>query len=312
MPRATIPLASVTTDGPDTIALDYESFGQVSDPAVLLVMGLGTQRIAWPQSLIDHLVGIGFRVISFDNRDIGLSTPLTHLGMPNMPWHLTKATLGLPVHAPYSLEDMAQDALHLLDHLRIARAHIVGASMGGMIAQLLAILAPERAISLTSIMSTTGRRSLPGPTSQARRALLSRPKAKASAEQVAEHMTGIYKVIGSPDPALPDEERYAQMLAAVTRSYHPAGVARHLLAILANGSRVERLQRLKLPTLVIHGQVDPLIPIECGRDTADTIPGAQMVSIKGMGHDFAPTPLKLLTPALGRFLLAQSHVPAQH
>jgi pimeloyl-ACP methyl ester carboxylesterase len=310
MPLATIPLASVTADGPDTIELDYESFGQVGDPAVLLIMGLGTQRTAWPQSLIDHLVGLGFRVISFDNRDIGLSTQLTHLGLPNMPWNLTKATIGLPVHAPYSLEDMAQDALHLLDHLHIARAHIVGASMGGMIAQLLAILAPQRVSSLTSIMSTTGRRSLPGPSAQAKRAMLSKPGAKASVEQIARHMTGIYKVIGSPDPALADTDRYTQMLAAVNRSYHPAGVARHLLAILANGSRVERLQRLKLPTLVIHGQVDQLVPIECGRDTADTIPGAHMVSIKGMGHDFAPTPLKLLTPALGRFLLAQSHAPA--
>lgn len=292
--------------------LDYASAGDPSHPAVMLVMGLGTQRTAWPEELIQALVDQGYRVVSFDNRDVGLSTQLNHLRAPHLPWALLRTLMGMRVPSPYSLTDMAQDALALMDALGIAKAHVVGASMGGMIAQLMAVQAPQRILSLTSIMSTTGRRGLPGPTPAARRRLMTRPPRHATPEQIAEHFLQTFKVIGSPQSTETDQSLYQRLLESVKRAYNPAGTLRQLAAILADGSRVKRLATLKVPTLVLHGEADPLIPIACGRDTADCITGAQFVAIKGMGHDFAPGPLADLTSALLKFLThqRQNEMPA--
>lgn len=282
--------------------LDYLSAGDPKHPAVVLVMGLGTQRTAWPASLIQSLVQQGFRVISFDNRDVGHSTQLNHLPTPHLPLAFLRAFMGWKIAAPYTLSDMADDALALLDALGIAQAHWVGASMGGMVAQLIAVKAPHRALSLTSIMSSTGRRGLPGPSPAARKRLMTRPPRHATPEQIATHFLQTFKVIGSPRSTEPDAVLYARLLESVQRAYNPAGTARQLLAILADGSRVKRLQTLRLPALVIHGKADPLIPLACGQDTASCIAGAKLAAIEGMGHDFAPEPLMELEAALLRFL----------
>jgi pimeloyl-ACP methyl ester carboxylesterase len=286
------------------IEIDYASYGKPDDPVVVLVMGLGTQRTAWPDELIDALVALGFRVVTFDNRDIGLSTKLTHLGLPKVPWEMMKATLGLRIKAPYTLGDMAHDTLALMDGLGIQQAHIVGASMGGMIAQLVAVQAPHRVSSLTSIMSSTGRRSLPGPSARVRRHMLTRPPTSASVDQLVDYFATTFRLIGTPQSTETEPNLRRKLHASVTRNYYPVGTMRQLLAVVADGSRVERLKRLKVPTLVVHGTADPLVPYACGKDTATVIPGAQLVSIQGMGHDFAPEPLKLLVPAVAGFVAA--------
>jgi pimeloyl-ACP methyl ester carboxylesterase len=286
------------------IELDFESYGNTGDPTVLLVMGLGTQRTAWPRELMDALTDRGFRVVTFDNRDVGLSTRLSALGLPKVPWEMMKATLGLRINAPYTLADMAQDALALMDSLHIAKAHVVGASMGGMIAQLMAVQAPARVLSLTSIMSTTGRRGLPGPSARVRRHMLTRPPAGASVDQLVTYFSTTFRLIGTPQSTETDEQIREKLHASVTRSYYPVGTMRQLLAVVADGSRVDRLKQLAVPTLVVHGTADPLVPYACGKDTAAVIPGAQLVSIQGMGHDFAPEPLKLLVPAVAGFISA--------
>lgn len=285
-----------------SFGLDYALAGDPCHPAVVLVMGLGTQRTAWPEFLIRALVQQGYCVLTFDNRDVGLSTQLNHLGTPHLPLAFLRALTGWRVRAPYTLSDMADDALSLMRALGIDKAHLVGASMGGMIAQLMAVKAPDRTLSLTSIMSTTGRRSLPGPSAAARRRLMTRPPRHATPEQIANHFLQTFKVIGSPSSTEPENLLYTRLLDSVRRAYNPAGTVRQLVAILADGSRVKRLQSLRVPALVIHGLADPLIPVACGQDTADCIAGATCVTIEGMGHDFAPGPLTEMTNTLTQFL----------
>ena len=287
------------------IDIEYERFGHEpnqSKPCVVLIMGLGMQMIAWPMPLIEQLVADGFEVLRFDNRDVGLSSFFDHLGMPNILWAGLKVNLGLKVRSGYTLSDMANDTVGLLDALSIAKAHIVGASMGGMIAQLVAANHAQRVLSLTSIMSTSGRASLPGPSAKARGALLSRPTNPHDNNAIANHYLKVFRTIGSPSSSETDEEVKARILLGIQRSHHPVGTARQLMAVAADGSRVERLKTISAPTLVIHGEVDPLVPIAAGRDTAASITGAQFIAVPGMGHDLAPGPLQIVTRELSGFL----------
>lgn len=269
------------------ITLTYDTQGSPAGEPVLLIMGLGLQLISWPEAFCQRLVEHGFYVIRFDNRDSGLSSKMDHLGQPNLLLAFIKTLLRLPLSAGYTLHDMAKDTIGLLDALGIEKAHIVGASMGGMIAQIVAANYAERTLSLTSIMSSSGRRGLPGPTSAARRALLSRPENPRDLEGVVDHLVKAFRVIGSPAYPTPEAQLRATLSATVKRNMNPAGTARQLVAIAASGDRVELLKSIKVPTLVIHGTEDPLIPIACGRDTARLIPGATLREIEGMGHDLA-------------------------
>jgi len=281
-------MAAVTANG---IRIEYESFGSAEAPVIVLIMGLGMQLIAWPDPFCEKLAAAGFRVIRFDNRDIGLSAWFDDRGVPNMVWQFIKARIGLRVRAPYDLDDMAADTVGLLDALQIGQAHIVGASMGGMIAQQVAAKYPARVRSLVSIMSSSGDRSLPQATREAQRALFARPANPNDPNSLVDHFVKVFGVIASPGfPSDPAEVR-ARMHKSVARSYHPQGVARQLVGILASGDRSKNLATIRTPTLVIHGDCDPLVRLACGEDTAKKIPGAKLKIIKGMGHDMAAWPV---------------------
>lgn len=256
-------------------------------PAVLLIMGLGMQLIAWPPALVQGLVEAGYRVVRFDNRDAGLSEHFDALGKPKVLWAALKYRLGWRIRPPYSLRDMARDALGVLDALNIDRAHVVGASMGGMIAQRLALLAPGRLLSLASIMSSSGARGLPQASPEVTRVLMRRPGKGMDA--AIDHTVGVLKAIGSPGFPIGDAELRDIVGAAVRRSLYPVGIMRQMVAVLADGSRAGELAGLKnIPTLVVHGKADPLVPFACGEDTARRIHGARLAGIDGMGHDLAP------------------------
>ncbi len=282
------------------IGIEIEDTGPAGDqrPAVLLVMGLGMQLIAWPEAFVRALSDAGWRVIRFDNRDIGLSQHFDHLGVPNLLWESVKHRAGLPVRSPYGLQDMALDSLGVLDALGIDRAHVVGVSMGGMIAQRMALAAPQRVLSLASIMSSSGARYLPGPKSQVLGALLSRPAGRGE-DALVDHGVKIWKLIGSP--AFPPDELALRegVRAAVRRSFHPAGTMRQMAAVAADRRRADELPRIKTPTLVVHGRDDPLVPLACGHDTARRIAGARFVAVEGMGHDLPPPVVeRILDPLL--------------
>ena len=280
--------------------IEIEDTGPAGDqrPAVLLVMGLGMQLIAWPEAFVRALSDAGWRVIRFDNRDIGLSQHFDHLGVPNLLWESVKHRAGLPVRSPYGLQDMALDSLGVLDALGIDRAHVVGVSMGGMIAQRMALAAPQRVLSLASIMSSSGARYLPGPKSQVLGALLSRPAGRGE-DALVDHGVKIWKLIGSP--AFPPDELALRegVRAAVRRSFHPAGTMRQMAAVAASRRRAAALPRVKTPPLVVHGRDDPLVPLACGHDTARRIAGARFVAVEGMGHDLPPPVVeRILDPLL--------------
>jgi pimeloyl-ACP methyl ester carboxylesterase len=273
------------------IEIELEDTGadgsQAARPVVLLIMGLGMQLVHWPPAFVSALVDAGYRVIRFDNRDVGLSTHLDHLGVPNLVWAGLQHKLGFTPRAPYTLADMAQDALAVLDARGVARAHVVGVSMGGMIAQRLALAAPQRVASLTSIMSSSGARGLPSADPRIVKTLLSRP-ASAAPQDVLDHYVRLFTAIGSPDFRVPEAEMRDRILAGITRSYRPVGTMRQLLAVVADDQRAGELPRIACPTLVLHGHADLLVPFACGEDTARRIPGARLVGIPGMGHDLPP------------------------
>ncbi|MDD5324582.1 MAG: alpha/beta fold hydrolase [Polaromonas sp.] len=256
-------------------------------PVVLLIMGLGMQLIAWPPEMVQGLVDAGFRVVRFDNRDAGLSQGFDHLGTPGLLWTGLKYRLGWRIRPPYSLQDMAADALGVLDALQIGKAHIVGVSMGGMIAQRLALTAPARVLSLASIMSSSGARGLPAARPEVTRVLLSRP-ANKSMQAAIDHSVRLFKAIGSPGFAISEVDLRERVTAAHRRSYRPRGIARQMVAIVADSARAAALARVAAPTLVVHGKADPLVPFACGEDTARRIPGARLEGVQGMGHDLPP------------------------
>ena len=266
------------------IELYYETFGRASDPALLLVNGLGSQCINFRAEFCELLVDVGYFVIRYDNRDVGLSSKFDHV-RPDVGGVLRALAGGLATSAAYVLSDMAGDAVAVLDDLGVARAHVVGASMGGMIAQTLAIEHPERLSSLTSIMSTTGDRDVGRSSSVALQALLA-PPSTSRASYVSRQLAGA-RAWGSPDCF--DEERLvAAAREAFERSFNPGGLARQFMAIQASGSRTKALGDVKISTLVVHGNKDTLIDISGGRRTAAAIPNARFVEIEGMGHDYPP------------------------
>jgi pimeloyl-ACP methyl ester carboxylesterase len=261
----------------DSLELEYDSFGDAGDAPLLLVMGLSYQMIEWDDALCELIAGRGFRVTRFDNRDVGLSTKLNGLGPPDI-----LELIGGQAPPPYSLDDMARDAIGLFDALGIAAAHVVGVSMGGMIAQLIAINHPGRVLSLTSIMSNVGG---PGvvPAEPAVGAALLAPPGQTREEQVERSLTNRRLIFGAGMPFDEDRAR-CKAERAVDRSFYPDGAMRQLAAIFAAPDRTPGLGRLTIPTLVIHGENDPLVPPANGRQTAAAVPRARLIMIPGMGH----------------------------
>ncbi|MEM7358707.1 MAG: alpha/beta hydrolase [Pseudomonadota bacterium] len=279
------------------LRLCYDEFGKKSDPAIVLIMGLGTQMISWPDVFCQSLADKGHRVVRFDNRDIGLSEKIKldrPLSVPNI---MLRSRLGLKFWVPYTLHDMAKDTVGVLDALEIDNAHIVGASMGGMIAQLVAATYPERVRSLTSVMSTTGNPRLPSPSWRVSKQLLSRPTSGSEQELVA-HALKTWAIIGSPDFPPNQDDLRERILRGIRRSFYPAGYRNQMAAIAENGDRRRTLANITAPTLVIHGKADVLVPVEGGLDTARHIKGAELKLIEGMGHDLP----KELIPRLSRMI----------
>lgn len=276
------------------VRIEVDIRGPEDGEPLLLIMGLGMQLVAWPDGFVDELVARGFRVIRFDNRDVGLSQPFDRLGLPNVLMAALLHAMRLPVRPPYQLSDLARDAVGVLDALGIARAHVCGASMGGMIAQHLGFAHGERLKSLTLMMTTSGHRGLPRESLEVRRVLLSRPRPGATPAQkldnILDHFVHLYGVIGSPGYPSERQRLREHIAVGVRRAYRPQATARQLVAIAADRHRAERLHRITAPCLVLHGQDDPLIPVAAAHDLARRIPGAQLDIIPGWGHDL-PEPL---------------------
>ena len=270
----------------DDLELEYETHGANSGQALLLVHGLGVQLTGWNSTFIEALVNRGFHVIVYDNRDVGLSTKFDDWGPADIPEAFRQARAREPVTAPYTLDDMADDGIRLLDCLNIERAHVLGLSNGGAIAQLMAIRHPDRVASLVSIMATSGRRGLPRPSKEAD-AWLARPRnPEGTKEGAVQEALQSSRLLGSPGFPADEETIKANAARDYERSFYPDGNSRHLLASIASGdSRADKLAEIIAPTLVIHGSADPLVPVGCGEDVRDSIPGAGMLVIEGMAHD---------------------------
>lgn len=283
------------------INLEYETFGDPANPAILLIMGLGGQLILWPEDFCQTLANAGHYVIRYDNRDVGLSSRIRGRREPKVVRTALAALLGLRVKVPYTLDDMAQDAVGLLDALKIGSAHVVGVSMGGMIAQVLGARHAERVRSLVIIMSTSGNPRLPGPRLDLRLRLVKQPLYD-DREAMIRYSMDTWRLIGSPE--YPADE--AALRSKVERHHDRAGdrdgFARQILAIIASGSRVPLLKRIRAPTLVIHGEDDPLVPVAAAHDLVGHIPGARLRIIPGMGHDL---PAELL-PRIGGMILGHA------
>jgi len=273
----------VSTNG---IELVYDAFGNPDDPPMLLVSGLSRQMVETDECFCAMLAEQGFWVIRFDNRDVGVSTHCHHLGSPNISDIMKNRGKGAEIKLPYRLNDMADDTAGLLDALHIDSAHIVGISMGGMISQLLAIHHPAKVKTLTSIMSTTGEPGLPPPTPEATAVLFEPPPPERKA--FIEYTVRVNKVLNGPVFRI-DEKRTRQIANQVyNRGLNPAGISRQYAAIIGSGGRKALLKTVSIPSQIIHGDKDPLVPVRCGMDTADAIPGAKQLIIKGMGHFLAP------------------------
>ncbi len=265
------------------IELEYEVIGSPADPPLLLIMGLGGQLLAWDDEFVLALARRGHFVIRYDNRDVGLSTRLDHAPAPPLAELMARRAAGGSLEVPYRLDDMADDAAGLLDHLEIDSAHVVGASMGGMIAQTLALRHPRRVRTLISIMSSTGSPDLPPAKPEALARLMT--PAPAERARYIEHVVASQDVMsGSGFPHDPEGTRRAAG-RAFDRAFYPAGVARQIAAILSSGSRKEALATVRVPTLVVHGLEDPLVPVEGGVDTHEAIDGSELLLINGLGHN---------------------------
>jgi len=285
--------------GPAKIDIAYERMGDAGAPPVLLIMGLGVQMIQWPEPFCRALIDRGLHLIRFDNRDIGRSTHVTSAPPPDLP----AALRGDLSSASYTLADMAADSVGLLDALGIEKAHVVGASMGGAIGQHMALDHPQRVISLTSIMSTTGNISVGQPAPGVIAELFGGPRAVTRDDVIARSIRA-RRLVGSP--GYPSDEAEVAAIAGLSydRGYDPVGVARQGLATIAAGDRTERLRKLAVPTLVIHGVEDRLCDVSGGRATADAIPGSKLILIEGMGHDFAPGLRAQLAKHIGDFIMS--------
>ena len=280
------------------IEIEYETFGDRGARPLLLIMGLGAQLVLWEEEFCAGLVGRGHFVIRYDNRDVGLSTKLEQAGAPNVLEVMQAAGAGRPVEAPYTLDEMADDAAGLLDTLDLDSAHVVGASMGGMIAQTLVLRHADRVRSVTSIMSSTGNPDLPPPKPEPLQALL-QPRVEER-ESAIEQATSLQRLIGGT--GFPFDVERTRRLAALSydRSFYPVGLTRQIAAVMASGNRKPALASVKAPTLVIHGDADPLVPLEGGQDTAQAIPGAELLVIEGMGHELPPQVWPRIIDAVSR------------
>ena len=265
------------------ISITYDTFGHSGHPPLLLVMGLGAQMTAWDDEFCAQLAAENLYVIRYDNRDVGLSSHFDDQGVPDMQQLVADMMAGNTPNIAYTLDDMAADGIGLLTALGIDQAHVCGASLGGMIVQTMAINHPDRVLTMTSIMSTTGNPGLPTASPEAMAALTS--ERADNVEQAMDRAVAVAKVIGSPGFPQDEARTRAKAKASFERSFYPDGVARQMAAIVAHGDRRSGLGQLKLPTLVIHGTDDPLVPVTGGIDTHENIEGAELMLIEGMGHD---------------------------
>lgn len=287
----------------NNVRLAYDDFGNANDPAILLIMGMATQMTAWPLSFCRGLADRGFYVVRYDNRDVGLSEKMLTARIPSTLDMMLKAGINRPLKVSYKLDDMATDALELMNALNLNQAHVVGVSMGGMIGQVLAAKHTSRVCSLTSIMSSSGDPNLPRASKKVTRALLKRylglvkPGLKST--------IAFQRLIGSPGFPQSDDELNEKVRAAFQRSFYPPGFARHMAAIMASGSRVELLKAIKTPSLVIHGRDDVLVPLACGVDTARRIPNAALEIIDGMGHNLPESLVPILTDLVADHALSK-------
>ena len=269
----------------NSIEICYETFGDKKNRPLILIMGLATQMIAWPEPFCRMLAEAGHFVVRFDNRDVGCSARMEHLYVPDVEGLMAETVAGRQVWVPYTLLDMADDTIGLMDALKIERGHVCGMSMGGMIAQVMALEYPDRLTSMTSVMSTTGEPDLPPSTSEAREAMMSAPPAKRAG--YIDHMVGLYRTFSGGSPFYDEKLQRELSGKAFDRGIYAPGFLRQMAAIIGAGGRRHRLEHLKIPTLVIHGDWDPVVPLEHGEDTADIIPGARLEVIPGLGHGTA-------------------------
>ncbi len=292
----------ITANG---LQIEIDVQGPANGPPLLLIMGLGMPLLGWPEELVALLVQSGCRVIRLDNRDAGLSQGFEAYGVPSLTAASLRYLLHLRLPCPYTLADMAADALAVLDVLGITSAHICGASMGGMIATHLAAKHPQRVKSLALLMTTSGNRRLPQPTWAVRQALLKRP-ASPQVDAVVAHLEGLLRVIGSPAyPPDPAQQRQ-RLTTMVRRGWRPDGTARQLLAVAADGDRSALLGRIQAPTCIIHGQADPLVPVAAAHELQRKIAGASTEIIPGMGHDLPQALLPRLADLLAGHLQAHA------
>lgn len=275
----------MTSANANSIRIEYEEFGEPGNPPIVLIMGFAAQMLVWPDAFCQALADRSFHVIRFDNRDAGLSTHLDGVRAPGMKRSMLASIFGIRLTVPYTLDDMALDTVGLLDELGIERAHLVGASMGGMIAQLLAANHAQRVRSLTSIMSTSGNRRLPGPRMRVLKHVLTRHRKNMLPDEMIRYLTDFWELIASPAYPTPHEEIARKVTMWVYRNSDPAANIRQFAAMAENGDRTELLRTVRRPALIIHGTEDPLIPVECGRHTAECIRDAELHTVDGMGHD---------------------------
>jgi pimeloyl-ACP methyl ester carboxylesterase len=295
-------MSSVTANGID---IEYEVFGDSSAPPLLLVMGLGAQMIHWDDEFCQQLADSGFHVIRYDNRDVGLSTKMTDAKTPNPGQLMADLQEGRQPEVDYTLDDMAADGISLLDALGIEQAHVCGASMGGMIVQVMAINHGDRIKSMTSIMSTTGNPELSPATPEAMGALMAAPAADREAQ--IEQSISSQRIIGSTGFPFDEDRARRRSALAYDRSFYPVGTARQMAAVVVGGSRKEALQKIDIPALVVHGVADPLVPLDGGIDTHAAIKGSRLLTIEGMGHDMPPGSWNQIVEAISE--LAQD-IPA--
>jgi len=273
-------MPNVTANG---IQIEYDTFGDKSSPTILLIIGIGTQLIAWDEPLCKKLADSGLYVIRFDNRDVGLSTKIEEAGIPDINGAIGNLMMGKQIDAPYSLDDMADDAVGLLDALGIEKAHICGMSMGAAIAQTVAIRHPKRLLSLMPVYGTTGNPELPQAKPEAMQALIGPPP--ETPEEGIDRFMDTFKIFTGPGFPFDEEWHLEFAKKTVNRSFYPVGLGRQMLAIMAHGNRKPALAAVSVPTFVFHGSEDPIVPVEGGKDTAEAVPGAELMIIEGMGHD---------------------------
>ena len=275
--------------------------GLAHQPAVLFICGMGMQLIGWPKEFINGISSRGYRAIRYDNRDIGLSAPMDHLGIPNFLLGFLKYKIGMQASPPYSLQDMAIDGLKILETLGVQKAHLIGVSMGGMIAQRMAITAPDKIFSLTSLMSSSSAEHLSGPQPDVLSALIVKPAAPGSEEA---KLNALKFMNSLRSPGFPYPPGYLEQLVEdnMNRSSRPQGAMRHMLAVIADTQRAQLLGQIKCPTLILHGKQDPLLPFACAQDTASRITHSKLVAIEGMGHNLPPALVPHLLAPLLEFL----------